>query len=255
MKNFSHSSDEDKILLSRTLDSIRFCEAKNELRFLGFLDQRQRGVVDDFVQKQSVVPHLFWGGFDEAERTMVGFFPSFMEPDPLKFKIRRLDFQFRTEDKLSHRDFLGTLLSHGIKRETIGDILVADGKCCIFLSIDIAEFVASSLIKVGGVGVNHIREQDWHIPFAHNYLLLSDTIASPRLDCVVSALLNKSRAQTDFFVSIGKINVNYVAIYDTDFQVNPEDIISIRGFGRFKIDSIGPITKKGRLSFKAKKFL
>ena len=255
MKNFNLSSDEDKILLSRTLDSIRFCEAKNEPRFLGFLDQRQRGVVDNFVQKQSFVPHIFWGGYDEAERTMVGFFPSFMEPDPQKFNIRRLDFLFRNEDKISHRDFLGTLLSHGIKRETIGDILVTDGKCCIFLSNDIAEYVSSSLTKVGGVGVNKVREQEWHIPFAHNYLLLSDTIASPRLDCVVSALLKKSRAQTEFFVSIGKINVNFVAIFDTDFKVNQDDIISVRGFGRFKIEAIGPLTKKGRLAFKAKKFL
>jgi RNA-binding protein YlmH len=255
VKNLNHSSDEDKILLSRTLDAIRFCEAKNEPRFLGFFDQRQRRVVDNFVQKQSNVPHMFWGGYDESERTLIGFFPSFMEPDPLKFTIRRLDFLFRTEDKLCHRDFLGTLLSLGIKREAVGDILVADGKGSFFLSNDIADYVSSSLTKVGGVGVNKVREQNWHLPFTHNYLLLSDTIASPRLDCVVSALLNKSRAQSAFFVSIGKINVNFLTIYDTDFEIKQDDIISIRGFGRFKIEAIGPFTKKGRLSFKAKKFL
>ena len=255
MRNCNFSSDEDKILLSRTLEAIRVCENRSEPQFLGFLDLRQRGVVESFVHKQRNASFLFWGGCPEAERTIIGFFPSFMQPNVSDFKIQRLDFLFRPEDKLDHRCFLGSLISLGLKRETIGDIFVAEGKGSVLVCSEIADFVSTSLSKVGGVGVRCVREQNWSIPFAHNYLLISDTIASPRLDCVVSALLNKSRAQTEYFVDIGKINVNFSTIYDTDFKIQQDDIVSVKGFGRFKIDAIGPLTKKGRLSIRAKKFL
>lgn len=255
MRILNLSSDDDKILLSRTLDSIRFCEEKKEPHFLGFLNLRQRQVIEDYAKKHISIPYLFWGGYVESERTMIGLFPSSMEPDALRFKVKRLDFLFRPVDKLTHRDFLGSLISSGIKREMVGDILVAEGKCCVFLSEEIAGYVSTSLTRVGKVGITYVREQNWQIPFAHCYALISNTIASPRLDCVISSLLNVSRAQSEFFVNIGKINVNFSTVCNLDFQIKQDDIISVKNYGRYTIEQIGPLTKKGRLSFKAKRII
>ena len=123
MASTSKPNVEDSLLQARIEDAIRLSEDHSCPRFVGFLDERQQGVVRIILRKCGCDRFLFWGGYDGAERVLAGIFPSFMQPEPAAFPLDALAFSFRSGISLSHRDFLGTMLSCGIKREKVGDIL------------------------------------------------------------------------------------------------------------------------------------
>lgn len=76
-----------------------------------------------------------------------------MEPSREKFPVASLTLTFRRQDTLSHRDFLGALMALGIERETLGDILVEEGRAVLFLKEEMVSFVEQNLEKVGSTGV------------------------------------------------------------------------------------------------------
>ena len=84
---------------------------------------------------------------------------------------------------------------------------------------------------------------------------ISDTVASDRLDCVISALINESRDKAKRIVLEGFVECNYQRCDKTDFRIKNGDIISVRGYGKFEIDNITDLTKKNRLRLVAEKYI
>ena len=142
--------DGDVWLRARLDDAVQLSEAHSCPRFVGFLDERQRAMAQAQLKVARGVNVSFYGGHDEAERTLCGIFPDFMEPEPALFPLTALAFRFRAEAGLTHRDFLGSLLSCGVKRETVGDILCGDGLAVSFVDENVAPFLCGQLTKVGG---------------------------------------------------------------------------------------------------------
>ena len=109
------SENDDSWLLARVSDAARLCSDRSYPCFVGFLDERQRALAGNALRKNQNVQVLFWGGHEEAERTLLGVFPSFLEPDPTMFPLQSLGFSWREAVHLTHRDFLGSLMGLGIK--------------------------------------------------------------------------------------------------------------------------------------------
>lgn len=94
---------EQELLAARLEDYSRLGQKRP--CFLGFLDEAQAAFCEDFLSRRRVST-LFWGGYEEAERVMVGFFPEYLEPAPQHFPIVPLSLSYRKEFTLTHRDFL-----------------------------------------------------------------------------------------------------------------------------------------------------
>lgn len=255
MASISDSHTAVSLLLSRVDDTVDLCDRRNYAQFLGFLDQAEQQQVAAHLAKCRDVQWLFYGGHKDAERRFLGVFPSYMEPDESVFPLRAVAFFYRSERSLTHRDVLGTLMSQGIRRECIGDILCADGYSVVFLRDDIADYVCDQTNKIGGEGVRVQRDYTGELPRAHSYLAIRDTVASPRLDAVVKCLLKCSREQAAVLIQSDAVSVNHIPVGNVSAHVEESAVISVRGHGRFVIDCIGPETKKGRLHFEARKFV
>ena len=67
------------------------------------------------------------------------------------YKIQILKFTpNKFARKLFHKDYLGTVLGLGIKREKIGDIIVTnDNGCYLFSDLEISDFIIKELKRVG----------------------------------------------------------------------------------------------------------
>ena len=52
----------------------------------------------------------------------------------------------------------------------------------------------------------------------------------------------------------GLVELNYDPIEKTDISIAAGDIISVRGYGKFKIDEIGRPTQRGRMHLAARKY-
>lgn len=250
----SDLSAEDGWLKARTADAVQLCDRRSCPCFVGFLDERQKRVAETQLHRHTGVAYAFWGGHEEAERTLLGVFPDFIEPDNTLFPLSALGFSYRSEAELTHRDFLGALLSCGIKREKIGDILCGQGIAVAFLDADIAPFVAEQIDKVKREGVRCRLPYDGDLPVAHTFLEMRDTVASPRLDAVVKAAVGLSREEAARRIVAGLVSINHTPCLSVSAPVREGDILSVRGVGRFRVDTLGPLTRKGRTMITLQKY-
>ena len=158
---------------------------------------------------------------------------------------------------IGHRDYMGSILALGIEREVVGDIAVTGNHSAIvFVSEVISSYILNSLSRAGRDGVR-VSVADVPPDFAvpRKYDVLHLVAASPRADAVVAALTNSSRAEAKDLCLGGFVDVNYVSCTATDKTVTVGDIISVRGYGKFIIDSFNGETRSGRARLSVRKYL
>lgn len=238
-------------LAARLEDCLRL--SRKRPCYLGFLDEGQAAFCETYLSRRRA-RFLLWGGHPEAERVMAGFFPDYLEPDPGLFPLTSLAFTYRGEYALSHRDFLGAFLSLGVERDVVGDILVGEGLAVAFLREELAQYFAQNLPKIGRVGVKASFPWEGPLPAAHSFLPVNGVVASPRLDCLAALLCKTSREKAAEWIRAGSVSINHQESLSPSTRVEEGDRISVRRHGRFIVDQLGPLTSKGRLVAKCRKY-
>lgn len=249
----STSDPGEDILRSRVEDTVRLCDKRNTPCFLGFLDLREQALVRRCLSHLPAERWAFAGGHEEAERRLLIVCPDYLEPVEADLPLCVMAFHYRPVKHLTHRDVLGTLLAAGIRRDKIGDILCGEGLSVVFLRQEIAAFVCENIDRIGGEGVTCKTEYTGELPVFHSFEDIRETVASPRLDVLVKALLHCSRDAAAQMIRLGSVSVDHLPTDSVSLQVSAPCTLSIRGSGRFLIDQIGPETKKGRLQLVARK--
>ncbi|MBR2043959.1 MAG: hypothetical protein IJ946_06430 [Clostridia bacterium] len=245
---------EEKILSAKVRDALRLCDTTGMFKAVGFLSADEVSFVLNMPELKNK-KHSFFGGFDNAERVFFIALPDWLDSPEETGVIDAFTFTYRSCDKLSHRDFLGTLMSFGITRESVGDILCEEGRTVIFISSNVSSYVLSQCDKVGGVGVKVTPGFSLPLPGFSKLGDFSATIASLRLDCIVAALLNTSREKAKAIILDKRVSVNSVVA--DKFTLCPSEFasISVKGVGKFILDGAGEVTKKGRIILNYKKYV
>lgn len=253
--NFEFSNDEERFLFAHISDLANLSRRTGVPRFSGFLNEREAAVALRAAQTERASP-VFYGGFDGAARTVCGFFEGTYAEDLPKedlFPVRAVTFFFRSLDKLSHRDFLGAVLALGLKRGVVGDILVADDRAVVFCS-EAAEAPIAELTKIGRVGVRSESGVAGELP-EPRLQSVDATVSSLRLDCVVGACANISRDKSASLIKSGQVSADFSVCLSVSAAVKEGAVISIRGYGRFRMSKIVGETKKGRLHVVIEKYV
>ena len=243
---------ETELFKARLKDTADICAKTSKPKFLGFLSAAE-AVLARQILKNIVCRTAFFGGYDTAERVMLGCFPDWMAEN--SFPISALTFKFRESDVLSHRDFLGSLMALGIKRETVGDILTEQGRAVVFVTDEICDYIKNQVTKIGHTGVAVTDGYTLPLPKGDELIEFTDTAASDRIDCVISALCGFSRTKALEAIAYGIVSVNSVPVTKPTKSVAEGDIISVRGKGRFLLGSLNNRTKKNRIIINYKKYI
>lgn len=243
---------EKELLLAKLQDQIKI--SRKRPGFLGFLGEEEAAFCQDSLVREPDVQYLFWGGYEEAERKLLGLFPEYLEPDPTLFPLAPITFLFREADPLTHRDFLGSFMALGIERDVVGDILTEKGRCVAFFRREMEPYILQNIRKIGRTGVRIVPGQEGPLPLRREFLELSGVVASQRLDCLVAFLCRTSREKAAGMVSSGLVLLNHREALSVSQRVQEADVLSIRGYGRFIIDRLGPVTAKGRLAAQCRKY-
>jgi len=140
---------EQDIFVKHVQDVCRLCEKYQAPRFSKFLDERGQAEI----LRMPVANTMLFGGYDGAEWKMFGAFPEYEEASSDAFPIKVLDIRKKYNVPLGHRNYLGTILSLGIDRNKIGDILVEDSGAYVFVSEDISQFLFENITKISSCGV------------------------------------------------------------------------------------------------------
>ena len=246
-------SDDEKRLLSRLEDWIFLCDKRGTPCFSDFLDLREQALLRSKLHTYKSVNWRFRGGYEDAERAILTVCPDFLDTEDVAFPYTPVAFTYRKMQKLTHRDFLGTLLSTGVRRDKIGDILCGEGITVVFLCDEIVEYISEQVDCVGGEGVTITPHYDGLLPVTRQYQEIRDTVASPRLDAVVKVLIRASREEAARMITTRLISVDHQIVENVSKTLTAPCTVSVRGYGRFLIDAFGPETKKGRLQIVARK--
>ena len=247
-----HDGSEDRLLEARLEDAL--CERRGAPVFTDFLTEEEQARAAAFLKRQGVT-YRFFGGFEDAERRMLGVFPPYEEPDTALFPIDSVTVRCRAADKLEHRAVLGTLMAQGIERGTVGDLLIEPGRCVFFCRPTVTRALLDGIDKMGGTGVTLTPGHDEPLPPAHSFQTVTDTVASARLDCLVAALAGTGRTQAEALITAGSVRLNAVECKKVSQTVREGDKITVRGTGKFIIDDISHVTRKGRLILSARKYI
>lgn len=259
---------EDTLLLANIKDKIEQTLNKNMLTNTLFLDSRQQILAESLCKRGKEPKAFFYGGYPDAERRVGVFLPDYIgaddltgladhfaqNPDDNPLALLRIGKDsFST---LNHRDYLGSIMALGVKREMLGDILVRDDGCDIVVLKSIVKFLENNLQKAGRgtLSAEIIGVQAIIIPEQKTQDILC-VVASLRLDSAVSAAYNISRALAAEAINKGLVSVSGVQTQKTDAKIAQGDKIVLRGKGKVVVKELAGQTKKGRLKILFQKFI
>ncbi len=212
---------------------------------------------------------FFFGGYPEAERRRLFILPDYLSDidqdarekidiyfDGLSAYVKAMKIEGSGYRSLSHRDILGSVLSLGIERDAVGDIIMlGEHSALLFCTEKIYPYLEASLERVANDKVKLSSASLFELDIPEKRLVpINDTVASPRLDCIVSSLTDLSREKAQAIIKAGLCLVNYLPEERVDAYVEPPAVISVRGYGKFKVIAFGGETKKGRLRLCAGRF-
>lgn len=243
-------TDEEKAFERRIFDMADLSERHCCTRFSAFLNEREQLIAE----KTAVITgaeYAFFGGYEGAVRRVMGIGGYSREEQD--FPVKAVTFSYRKCDTLTHRDFLGALMSMNIKRELIGDILTGEGYGIVFCAESVAQLIIDEVNKVGRVGVTAKEGICAEIP-KPEFAEISGVVSSVRADSVAAAATGLSREKAALLIKSGKMQINCIEC-DTDTPLSENDRITINGFGKFIFDEAGAVTKKGRIHIKLRKYI
>ncbi len=245
----------DKLFQARIEDMYRRCERYYCPVFSAFLDERQCAEAEILCRRHGELAFMLWGGFEEAQRKMLCVFDEYSrEYIAGEFPMKCLTFTFRKEDRLSHRDFLGSFMAQRLKRETIGDIIISEGKAQVFVTDVAARLIMSDISKIGRIGVKISDGEPFSLSVQQSFEDFGSTVASLRLDCVVGAAAKVSRENAARLIRSEKVSVNHLPAVSLSQELREGDIITVRGSGKFILNGVNGTTKKGRIHINLRKY-
>ncbi len=248
--------NEEKLLYAKTEDLFRKCDKRSEAQFSFFLNETEQAFIKREIGSAYGYNTAFFGGYEGAGRKVFGVFPEWAEADNGDFPISAVKIVNKYKKQLSHRDFLGSIMSNGITREQVGDIIVDDDVAYVFMISELAGYIAMNLKKIGNIGVKaSLADLSEIKPPEQKFLTISSVAASLRLDAVTAAMLKISRKDAHNLIAGGAVGVNHSQTENTSLILKEGDIISVRGFGRFVFEAIGNRTGSQRLHITVKKYL
>ena len=244
----AHIKDKDQILnMRRVLDKIEMVLDRHTVESTDFMDPYERRLARSIINRFNEISYEELGGLEEAERKIILLYPDYYEYNEMDIHIRSLAIEGDI-GKLSHRDFLGALLNLGINREKIGDILINKEQVQLVVKEDILDFILISLERVANkrVKAKEIPLKDLSMGTI-NYKDVVITISSLRLDALISGVWNLSRTDSQKLIESDRVKVNWEPIRRVSKDINEGDIISVKGYGRFILNSIKGVSRKGRV--------
>ncbi len=255
---------EKEILISRIADKKNQAEDNLMITNTFFLSAEERSDVMNSFRSTAEIKTFYFGGYDDAERAVAMFVPdfynisditAFMKDNPDDNPLSLLEIKKDRFSDLSHRDYLGAIMGLGIKREMIGDIITTEEGCYVFCINSIAKYICENLTKAGrGTLKIEIISNEMLPEKNDNFDEIFLSLASLRLDGVVSSAFNISRNLASEAINKGIVFVNSLRIFKSDAPVKKGDKVVFRGKGKIVISDIIGTNKKGRTHITVKKY-
>ena len=249
-----YKKQEDKMCLSQILDKIEFSKMRDKIECTDFLDMYQVSLVENFLRKIKIQNYKLYGGYEEAERKILIVYPEKYDKKMLEknynkiVKIVRVRLQEEEKGKYSHRNYLGGIVKLGLKREKVGDIIVYEEGADIITVEDFADILKQQLPSLTRFENSEVMVEEIQSLQKREVKVETIKIIVPslRLDNFVSDLARTSRSKATQIINQERVFVNGQNETKASKLLKLNDIITIRGKGRFVIKELAGTTRSGR---------
>lgn len=251
-------NQEDELLKKRLAELAKRSYQNNMYTFTGFLNVNEQAVFFEMERELAYAGCTLWGGTENSERRILRFGSAenlgYEENFPIAcVTVKPLMQKFA--DNLSHRDFLGSLMNLGIERSVLGDILVKDKGAYILCDENMAAYIAENLSRVKHTSMLCTVSQEMPPEIQPELQEMELIVSSDRADAVIAKAYQLSRSQSLELFRSKKIFVNGRQYENNSGILKPEDIVSVRGFGKFLYQGLVQETKKGRYKIHIQKYI
>ncbi|MBP3854911.1 MAG: hypothetical protein IK990_04755 [Ruminiclostridium sp.] len=228
--------------------------------YSAFLNDREQYEAEKLLGKRSGIDILFWGGNEVCMRRIlrVSSPDMYAGSDFDDFPVYPVTLTFRKADRPGHRDFLGSFMALGIKRETVGDIFIGEGTAAVFCTGTARDMITGSITTVGRIGVSvsdGLTAQAKECIAPPKISEMTITVSSQRADCIVAGITGMSRERSAEFIRSGGFMQNYTECENVSRNVSEGDTLTLRGYGKFIVGGEPGLTHKGRLRITIKKYI
>ena len=249
---------EEQLYEKRFIELSRTAFHRNIVTFTDFLNLNELNILHTIPKDELYCNYVTFGGYDTAERQMAAFVPDALSLRTEKYPISVLKIapaSAKFAETLTHRDYLGAILNLGIERSMTGDILIEDKKALIFVQEKMADYIKDSLTRVRHTNITIDKADIENLDYHQKTEVIKGTVASVRLDSLLSIAFSHSRTKLTGLIEGGKVFVNGRLMTTNAYQVKENDIISVRGMGKFKFhESLGK-SKKNRIYVEIYKYI
>lgn len=243
---YQHYRKEEQPFINQVMGWIQQVEDRYAPYLSTFLTPREVMIIKQLIGRVDSLSLKFYGGYENAERKRVLIYPDYYEPTYDDFELSVLNVNFPKKfAQLTHGRILGSLMSTGIERERVGDIITDNEAWHIVIDSSMVEYIIQQVDKIANVGVYLEKiDVDQILESSENWETVTIITSSLRLDTLLSKVYNFSRQRAKNSISSKLVKVNFVEVYRNDIEIGENDIVSLRKFGRFWISSIDGVTKK-----------
>lgn len=248
---------EEELLAKRIQDLAGLADRTGRVTFTDFLNLNEQNILHQTLQKFSWIRGETFGGYEGAERQIAAFVPdAFSYPPAYPITcIRITPLNRRFAEELSHRDILGALMRLGIERSKMGDIALCQEESFLFCHQDMAEVIRGDLTRIRHTSVKCELCDLTGFHYQPKLQPLRGSVASVRLDAVMAVAFQASRSSLLSLIGGGYVFVNGRLVTSNGYALKEGDIISARGYGKFRFDGAVGQTKKGRCMVEIQKYI
>ncbi len=248
---------QEDLLRNRLIELSKVSYQRGIVTYSDFLNLNELDYLQRMPKNEWFSLYELNGGYEFSERQMVAFTPDAFYCETI-YPIVTLQIQpksMKFSEKLTHRDYLGSILGLGIERNKIGDILPMKDYTIVFVHECISDYIIQTLGKVRNTYVSVTAADNLDITFTPEFVEVKGTVASIRLDSILALVMKESRSKLINLIEGGKVYVNGKLITTNAYKLQEQDLISVRGYGKFQFEHIISKTKKDRLYINIKKFV
>lgn len=245
-KNLDHISTENKEIARRVIDLCEIVSRTKSTECTDFYNPFEVKELTSLINTYDTISFSLIGNEDSESKAIL-IYPEYMdELNPADYvslvKIDKKDYD------IAHKDVLGSILSLGIKREKLGDIIINDEAIYFYIRNEILDYVLLNLEKIKNYGVE-LEVIDLETPISRDleYDEKLITCASARLDLVLANVYNLSRSDAKNAIEAGLVKLNYKVTYKISEMLEVGDMVSMRRRGRFIVGDYLGLSKKDKL--------
>ena len=221
---------------------------ENVFCFTGFLSTGDAAEALDAANPNEVT---LWGGAAGCERVVARFGDraalGYETPFPISV-IKAEPLHRKFADELTHRDYLGALMNLGIERDVIGDIAVRGTHTYIFALAHIAPFICEQLTRVRHTSISCEVMEDAPEDAGPSLEREELNVSAARVDSIIARLYHLARSAAQTLVTGGLVYVNGRSVLSASLELKEDDVVSVRGHGKFIYRGMLHKTKKGRMA-------